>query len=237
MQNKTENAVAGSLEQDNAAMQQIRNLLFGRQVEEIQKNLREQREFFLQELNNTRAEWLSRFQAFEKDMQNEHAAIYKELRREQEERESVVQSEQRERTERMEAASAEQDVQRDMLKTELRAELENLKLEHGEELDALRDGLREMAKELSRIVKELMAADKTNENKLLAELEACRRKILALISSTAGELRHELVSRAALSGIFSANIHTLGDNAQKTATPDEGNAPEAVNQTGGDKQP
>jgi hypothetical protein len=123
-----------------------------------------------------------------------------------------------------------------MLKTELRAELENLRLEHGEELGALRDGLREMAKELSRIVKELTAADKNSENKLLARLEACRQEILTLISSTAGELRHELVSRAALSGVFAANIHALGGDAQKTANPGESGAQEAANPDGGGKQ-
>jgi hypothetical protein len=139
-----------------------------------------------------------------------------------------VQGEQRERAELLETARAEQDVQREMLKSELREELESLRLEHGEELEVLKE-------KLSRVGKELMAADKALENKLLklsekltstekdlrdtllaentklsSRLEACHQEALSSLSATAAELRRELVSRAALSGIFAANARELG---------------------------
>jgi hypothetical protein len=248
MQDKKGNAADGQLEQETAAIQQVRELLFGRQVQEIQASMRKQQEFFARELGNTREEWLSRLQALELAVKNEHAAIHDDLRQEQEERESVVQGEQRERADLLEAAKAEQDIQREALKAELREELERLGLEHGEELEALRTGQREQRAELARVAKELAASDKALDKKLAelseklnvaekalreliqtedaglkSRLEACHQEALRVISASASELRSELVSRAALSSLFSAGARKLGGDALESAQQDAGN--------------
>jgi hypothetical protein len=248
MQDKKGNAAAGQLEQETAAIQQVRELLFGRQVQEIQAGMRKQQEFFAQELEKTREDWLSRLKALELAMKNEHAAIHGELRQEQAERQSVVQGEQRERADLLEAARIEQDIQREALKSELGEELENLRLEHGEELEALRSGQREQNAEFIRAAKELAASDKALDKKLaeLAEkshaagkalreltqtenaalksrLEACHQEALGAVSATALELRQELVSRAALSSLFSASAREVGGDAPEPAKRAAGN--------------
>jgi hypothetical protein len=237
MQDKKGNATDGTLDQDTAAMQQVRSLLFGAQVKEIQEKMQKQQEHFLQELNNNREDWLAGLKALEKNMKNENAAMQQELQQEQRDRVNVVQDEQRERAELLDAAKAEQDVQREMLKADLSEQLKNLRVEHEEELQALRDGLREQNEDLLRVARELVSSDKSLDKKLanlsdkliatekelrelmraedtqLSErLEASHQDALNIISTTAKELRFELVSRAALSALFTAGANKLSND-------------------------
>jgi chromosome segregation ATPase len=261
MQDKKGNTVDKQLEQETAAMQQVRELLFGAQIKEIQKQMQNQQAQLLLELNNTREDWQARLKALEKAMNSENAELHNKLQQEQAQRENVVQDEQREReeniqaererlnalkieqTELLESTRTELDVQREILKSELCEQLDNLKLDHDEQLEALRDAHREHIEDMAKLTKNLNASDKALDNKIakLSEvltateknihevmqtgnttlsdrLEQCYHEALSVISTTAVELRRELVSRAFLSRLLNANVRELdADEAVDTA--------------------
>ena len=194
-------------------MDQVRELLFGAQLKDMETRFRRQEERFLREIADSRDALKTRLDSLENFMKSETATILHRLKEEQSERDEALKIEQRERGE--------------SLRAEQRERGESLRAEQRERAEAIRNEQRERAEALSLLSKDLANAVETLERKitkvagtldaaerelrqlLLAESGTLSAKIeekyqnaLDVLAGTAAQIRHDMVYRSSLSGML-----------------------------------
>ncbi len=187
---------------ENSSMDQVRELLMGSHLKEMETRLKRQEETFLQELANIRDNMQKRVDSLENFMKNEFSSFLRRLQEEKEERSSLLKNEHRERTE---AVRTEQ-------KERIRA-LKEEKNERDQAFERLNQDITAREKEAERkfaaISASLDAAEKGLRELMLSEntrlnqtLEERYQEVMERIAHTASQIRHDVVSRSALSSMF-----------------------------------
>ncbi len=177
----TKNAkTPASSETNPAAMDQVRDLLFGSQIKEMDTRLLRQEERFTRALEDTKSAVKNRIESLENFMKSEVASILARIKQEQTERDNELKNEQRERGEAIakltkELASTADNFERKLAKVTAT-------------LDATERELRELL---------------LSESRSLAEkIEEKYQESLNVLQNTASQIRSDMVHRATLASMF-----------------------------------
>jgi len=221
-------------------MEQVREILFGAQLKDMEIRFKRQDERFTQEISDVRESFKKRLDTLENFMKSEVSGLLDRLRGESEEREAAQKAEQKERTE---ALAAEQRERTDLWQQEQRERTESLKNEERERLEAATRLASDLAaasaafeRRLTKLSNTLDSAERDIRALLMSESAALNDKIehkyagaLRALAKTNIQIRSDMVYRAALSGLFAETVGGLAKpwNAEALGPPlDE--APEAV---------
>jgi uncharacterized protein YeaO (DUF488 family) len=168
------------LTQAGAPMEQVRELLFGAQLKDVDTRFQRLEERFLREISDAQESLKTRLDSLENFMKSETVSLLHRLQEEQAERESVIRDEQRERADSIAKLAKELAVANDSF------ERRNAKLSGT--LDATERELRNL----------LMS----ESGSLSAKIEERYQDALNVLANTAAQIRHDMVYRSALSGMF-----------------------------------
>ncbi|MDR1359388.1 MAG: hypothetical protein LBJ82_00255 [Deltaproteobacteria bacterium] len=166
--------------QAGAPMEQVRELLFGAQLKDVDTRFQRLEERFLREISDAQESLKTRLDSLENFMKSETVSLLHRLQEEQAERESVIRDEQRERADSIAKLAKELAVANDSF------ERRNAKLSGT--LDATERELRNL----------LMS----ESGSLSAKIEERYQDALNVLANTAAQIRHDMVYRSALSGMF-----------------------------------
>jgi seryl-tRNA synthetase len=161
-------------------MEQVRELLFGAQLKDVDTRFQRLEERLLREISDVQEALKTRLDSLENFMKSETGSLLHRLQEEQAERESAIRDEQRERSESLAKLAKELAATADAF------ERRNTKLSGA--LDATERELRNL----------LM----TESNSLSSKVEERYQDALNVLSNTAAQIRHDMVYRSALSGMF-----------------------------------
>ena len=233
----------------NAPMEQVREILFGAQLKDMEVRFKRQEERLLREIHDVKDSLKKRLDSLENFMKSEVSSLLERLRRESEEREAAQRTEQRER---QEALQSEQRERLEALKTEQRERVEALKNEERERQEAvarltgdLTGTTETFERKLAKLANTIDTAERDLRTLLLTESGSLTDKIerkyadaLNVLAKTASQIRSDMVYRAALSGMFAEmvgglskpwNEETMGareDYSGQSAPAQEGGQPE-----------
>jgi phenylalanyl-tRNA synthetase alpha subunit len=192
-------------------MEQVRELLFGAQLKDVDTRFQRLEERLLREVSDVQEALKTRLDSLENFMKSETGSLLHRLQEEQAERESAVRDEQRERSESLSKLAKELAATADTF------ERRNTKLSAA--LDATERELRNL----------LMA----ESSSLSSKVEERYQDALNVLSNTAAQIRHDMVYRSALSGMFTdlavklSGQWTLDIGQILTGEPAAGGDPEA----------
>ena len=194
---------------DLASMNQVRDLLFGTQLRDIETRFQRQEARFQREVNDAREALKARLDSLENFMRSETASLIHRINTESTERDAVLKTEQKERIDAFNTlaaniAAAEETFERRI--TTLSNTLDNT----GQE------------------IRKLMQAEINNLNNKIDEKYAAA---LNVIAETASQIRHDMVYRSTLSSLLTevavklsnqwstdmVEVVTLGENQQNTS--------------------
>ncbi|MDR1045308.1 MAG: hypothetical protein LBP33_09350 [Candidatus Adiutrix sp.] len=245
----------------NAPMEQVREILFGAQLKDMELRFRRQEERFLREIHDVKDSLRKRLDSLENFMKSEVSSLLDRLKRENEERGAEQKAEQRER---LEAIQTEQRERAEALKTEQRERAEALKAEERDRQEAvarlsgdLASASETFERKLAKLSGTLDSAERDLRSLLLSESGSLTDKIeskyadaLNVMARTAAQIRADMVYRAALSGMFAEMVGGLSKawNDENLATGagqdrEEGPAPAGQEeppqeyQPGGEEEP
>ncbi len=180
-----------SLVQDAAPMEQVRELLFGTQLKEMEVRFRRQEERFLREVSDARESLKKRLDSLENFMKSETSMLLHRLQEEQTERSEAIKAEQRERSE--------------AVKTEQRERVEAF-AQLGRDLAAATESLERKVSKLSSTLdateRELRQLLLSESGSLTDKIEGKYQDALQVIAKTASQIRDDMVYRSSLSGMF-----------------------------------
>ncbi len=187
---------------ETAPMEQVRELLFGAQLKDMETRFQRREERFTREVADARDSMKKRLDSLETFMKSETASLLARLKEEKSALESALKDEQRERTEAVETERAERA---EALKTEQRERAEAL-AKLTKDLAALNDA---MDRKVSRLTDSLDDAERNLRDLLLAEsgglsdkIEEKYRESLSVLSKTAAQIRQDMVYRSSLSSML-----------------------------------
>ncbi|MDL2207271.1 hypothetical protein LJB82_00940 [Desulfovibrio sp. OttesenSCG-928-M16] len=193
---------------ESAPMEQVRELLFGAQLKDMETRFKRQEERFLREIADARDSLKSRLDSLENFMKSETGALLNRLKDEQNERGEALKAEQRERAEQ--------------IKNEQRERVEAL-TQLSKDLAATTEGLE---RKIAKVSGTLDAAERELRQLLLSESSALSGKIeekyqdaLNVLANTAAQIRHDMVYRSSLASMFTETAVKLSGQW----TPEVGN--------------
>lgn len=196
-----------------SSMDQVRDLLMGTQLKDMEARLHRQEQGLLREIANLRDNIQNRMDSLENSMKSESATFFHRLQEEKAERTTALKNERKERTESL---KAEQKERADAFKIEQKERGEALKAEQKERGEGLARLSRELAAKEEDIERKLTALSTTldtaeqelrqlmrSENARLSQTIAEKYKeALSALSTTAAQIRHDVVARSSLSAMF-----------------------------------
>ena len=197
---------------ENTSMEQVRELLMGTQLKDMENRILRQEERFKQELSDLREAMKNRVGSLENFMKSESGSLLHRLQEEKSERSAALKNEQRERAEtlksehkdRLEAAKQE------------RREREEAEAQLGKELakqeDAFERKLAALSATLDAFEKDLRQLLLTESTRLSSATEEKYNDALSALARATEQLRHDLVSRSSLSAVFTENAVRLAGN-------------------------
>ncbi|MDR0827571.1 MAG: hypothetical protein LBN33_06815, partial [Desulfovibrio sp.] len=218
------NPSLGGHGQEGAPMEQVRELLFGSQLKEMEIRFQRQEERFTREIGDLRDVFKSRLDSLENFMKSENASLLSRLQKEEAERESALKSESRERTESIKNESKERA---EALKNESKERAEAIKNESKERADLIRAEEHDRVEAVTQLTRELAATAEafdrkiakvsatldeterdlrnlflTETNALAAKTEERYQDALKVLANTAGQIRYDMVYRSSLSSML-----------------------------------
>jgi phenylalanyl-tRNA synthetase alpha subunit len=231
--------------QENAPMEQVRELLFGSQLKGTETRMVRQEERLMREITDVRDALKSRLDSLENFMKSETGSLLGRLQQGLAEQADALKAEQRER---VESVRAEQRERIEAVKAEQRERDEAVKAEQRERVEALARTARDLAAaeesfsgRLAKISNTLDSTERELRQLLLGENSALAAKVearyqdaLNVLSNTAAQIRHDMVYRAALSNMLTevavklsgrwtldmAHMLTMGDGSPSDAADD-----------------
>jgi hypothetical protein len=192
---------------DSPSMTQVRELLFGGQLKELEARFQRQEDALQREVENIRDFVKSRLDSLENFMKSECSTLLRRVQEEKVERESALKLEQRERVEAFKAEQRERAEALERLGKELAASSES--------------GERKISKTaamLDTVERELRDLLLAESNALSSKIDECRQNVMEVVSTTDGHLRGDLVYRNVLSQVLAEAAMKL--NGQQPDTPD-----------------
>ena len=173
---------------ESAPVEQVRELLFGRQLKDMDTRFQRQEERSQRELNDLRNSVKTRVDSLENFMKSEVASLLHRLKNEQDERTEMFKAEQRERSEN--------------LKTEQRERAEAV-AQLAKDLSAANEAcerrLAKLSSTLDNTERELRQLLQTESGALSAKLDERYQDALSALSRTASEIRGDMVYRSSFS--------------------------------------
>ena len=181
-----------------APMEQVRELLFGAQLKDMETRFKRQEERFVREVSDAKESLKTRIDSLENFMKSEIASILARIKEEQNEREEALKVEQRERAEQI---SAEQR-DRAYAIIHLAAELASVS-------ETLERKIAKLSNTLDSTERDLRSLLLDESNSLDAKIESKYKDALSVITKTAAQIRHDMVYRSSLSSMFTEMVVKL----------------------------
>jgi len=208
---------------DIVSMNQVRDLLFGTQLKDIEARFQRQETRFQREVNDAKEALKARLDSLENFMRSETASLLHRVNTEATERDAALKAEQRERVEAFNTlagniTAAEQAFER--------------------RITALSNTLDNAEQEIRKLVQ-------TETNNLNNKIDEKYAAALNVISETASQIRHDMVYRSTLSSMLTAMAVklsnqwstdmtevTIGENTQDTSDNQDEHQPHTNDATG-----
>ena len=195
--------------QEAAPMEQVRELLFGAQLKDMETKMQRQEERFSREINDAKESLKKRLDSLENFMKSEVSSMLSRLKEEQQERDASMKAESRERAEALQAEARERQ---EAFKNEQRERKEAGALMNKE----LANTVENFDRKLAKVAANLDTAERELRQLLLSESGSLSDKIenkyqdaLNVLAKTASQIRADMVYRTALSGIFTEAVMEL----------------------------
>ena len=188
--------------QDAAPMEQVRDLLFGAQMKDVDTRFQRQEERFEQKITDVREALKTRLDSLENFMKSEVSSLLHRLKEEQSERDSALKNEQRERAEALAH-----------LTKELAMAVESFERKNSKVADTLDATEREL--------RQLIMAENAALSGTITEKY---QDALNVLSRTAAQIRDDMVYRSALAGMFTETALRLSGQWPGIFTSPEGGA-------------
>ena len=216
--NSTDNA------NDAAPIEQVRELLFGTQMKEVETRFQRQDERFERKVADVREALKTRLDSLENFMKSEMSSLLNRLKEAQSERDSLLKDEQRERAE--------------ALKGEQKERAEALRVEQKERSEAVAQLAKELAsvvetfeRKNNKIADTLDATERELRQLMMTENTALSNKIeekyqdaLSVLSRTSEQIRDDMVYRSSLSGMFTEAALKLSGQWSEVSKPQKRDA-------------
>ena len=174
---------------DLVAMNQVRDLLFGTQLKDIETRFQRQEARFQREVNDAKEALKTRLDSLENFMRSETASLVHRINTEAAERDAVLKAEQKERIEAFNTLSSNIAASEKALERRLAA------------LSSTLDNTEQEIRKL------MQAETNSLNNKIDEKYEAA----LNVISETASQIRHDMVYRSTLSNMFTETAVKLSN--------------------------
>ncbi len=202
-----------------SSMEQVRDLLMGTHIKEVENRFQRQEQLFLREIATLRENIQNSVNSLENFMKNEFASLSRRLEDEKSERTILIQNENKER---LEAVRCEQEERVRLFEAEKQKREEGLNRVNQEllnkkvELERKIDSLSSLLDSEVAGIRNLILSE---NSRLLQTLEERHRKGMETLESTALHIRQDTVSRASLSSMFaevavrfSEDIQVMNEN-------------------------
>jgi hypothetical protein len=203
-----------------APMEQVREILFGAQLKDMEVRFQRQEERLLREIHEVKDSLRKRLDSLEHFMKSEVSSLLGRLKEEQNERAAALKDEQRERSE---AIKSEQRDRAELLAVEKRERTEAVKTEQRERTEALSQmtgdllALSEtfdrraakLSDALDATERELRELFMVENGRLTDKIEAKYNDALSVLSKTAAQIRSDMVYRTALSTMMTETVMSL----------------------------
>jgi hypothetical protein len=204
----------------DAPMAQVREILFGAQLKDMEMRFRRQEERFLREITEVKESLRGRLDSLENFMKSEVASILSKIKEEHEEREATLKTEQRERQEEIKAQARERIEQLESARREFQEAIAKEQRERGDQDSRLGSDLAASNENFERRSAKLTATLENTERALrellMKESAALNDKIeekyddtLNVIEKTSSQIRSDMVYRTALSTMMTEVVASL----------------------------
>jgi Septin family protein len=209
---------------DSTSMDQVRELLMGTHLKDLESRIQRQEERLLREIADVREGLKTRTDSLENFMKSEASAIMHRLQEESAERGSALKSEQRERTNSIKTEQRERAESMTKDRKEAAEELARLSKDLDAREEALERKLTALSGTLDRAEQELRQLMLAENARLSEKVEEKYRDALSILSNTAEQVRSDSVSRSSLSSL-------LGEVVMKLSGPWSAEIPEEKEST------
>jgi DNA repair exonuclease SbcCD ATPase subunit len=198
-------------ESSSSSMEQVRDLLFGAQLKDLETRIQRQEARFTREINDVKDALKKRLDSLENFMKSEASSLLARLKEEQQERDGAIKAEQRER---QEALKGEQRERSESFKNEQRERNEAVAALNGELKNTAETFERKLTKvsaTLDTVERELRQLLLSESGSLSDKIESRYKDALNVLAKTASQIRSDMVYRTALSGIFTEAVVELNN--------------------------
>jgi hypothetical protein len=178
----------GSHGLESASMEQVRELLFGAQLKDMETRFQRQEERFQREITDVRNASKTRLDSLENFMKSEIASLLHRLKGEQDERAEIIKAEQRERSENLKTEQRERAEAVSSLAKDLTAANE-----------AFERKLAKLSGTLDNTERELRQLLQAESGALSAKVDEKYQDTLNALSKTSSEIRRDMVYRSSFS--------------------------------------
>ena len=209
---------ANSQSSESASMEQVRELLFGAQLKDMETRFQRQEERFQREITDSRNALKTRLDSLENFMKSEIASILHRLKDEQTEREEVIKAEQRERNENLKTEQRERAEAVTLLTKDLAAANE-----------ALERKLTKLSGTLDNTERELRQLLQTESGALSVKMDEKYRDALDALAKTSSDIRKDMVYRSSFSTMLTEVAVKLSGQWPLDVTQDPAAAMDAQN--------
>ncbi len=196
---------------ESSSMDQVRELLMGTHMKNMDTRMKRQEELFLREITKLRDDMQNRVDSLENFMKNEFASFLRKLQEEKDERSSLLKNEHRERIEAIKSeekerinSSNEERKGREQAFKRLEQDLATREKEIERKFVSVSSSLEAAEKEL----RELVLSENT---RLTQTLEERYLKIKENLASMDSQIRHDVVSRSQISAMFAEAVLHFSD--------------------------
>ena len=172
-------------------MEQVRDILFGAQLKDLETRFQRQEERFTREIHDAHDALKKRLDSLENFMKSENASLLNRIREEGAERDSEIKNEQRERADAIKHEQHERTEAFTQLMKDLAAAA-----------DSFERKLTKLSGVLDNTERELRQLLVTESGSLTDKVEEKYREALEVIAGTAAQIRHDMVYRSSLSGLL-----------------------------------
>jgi DNA-directed RNA polymerase subunit F len=174
-----------------SSMEQVRDILFGAQLKDLETRFQRQEERFTREVNDARDALKKRLDSLENFMKSENASLLNRIKEEGAERDGEIKNEQRERTEALKHEQRERTDAFAQVTKDLASAVEGFERK-----------LAKLSSVLDSAERELRQLLITESGSLTDKVEEKYQDALDVIAETAAQIRHDMVYRSSLSGLF-----------------------------------
>jgi len=172
-------------------MDQVRDILFGAQLKDLETRFQRQEERFTREINDARDALKKRLDSLENFMKSENVSLLNRIKEEGAERSSEIKDEQRERAESLKSEQRERADAFAQLTKDLASASEGFERK-----------LSKLSSVLDSTERELRQLLITESGSLTDKVEEKYQDALDVIASSAAQIRQDMVYRSSLSGWF-----------------------------------